>query len=78
MDSERRLAIATARSALDEAKLSKTPLIAGTGGGSLVHTLSLCKEAKEAGADACIVVAPGYFAQLGLAKSRESLKDFFV
>jgi 4-hydroxy-2-oxoglutarate aldolase len=50
-DEERKATISASREALDAAGLKDTVIVAGTGGGSARHTIKLCKEAKEAGAD---------------------------
>lgn len=52
------------------------PIIAGTGGGSLRETIVFCHEAAAAGADAAIVIAPGYFSA-SIAQDRKALKEFF-
>jgi L-threo-3-deoxy-hexylosonate aldolase len=76
LHSERTQLISAARSALDEAGLESTPIIAGTGAGSLKETLVLTKEAADAGADAVIVIASGYFAGV-LANDKKALYDFW-
>ena len=75
--SERVTLIKAARQALDEAGLTTVPIIAGTGAGSTRETIELCKEAAEAGADYCIVIASGYFAGV-LANNRKALKAFWT
>lgn len=52
-------------------------MIVGTGTGSAKESLALTRDAKEAGADYCMIISPGYFA-FALGKNREALKDFFV
>lgn len=74
---ERVILIKAARAALDEAGLTDVPLIAGTGAGSTRETVFLCKQAAEAGADAAIVIASGYYAGV-LANSRSALKAFWT
>lgn len=74
---ERIILIKAARAALDEAGLTDVPLIAGTGAGSTRETVFLCKQAAEAGADAAIVIASGYYAGV-LANSRSALKAFWT
>lgn len=69
--------IKAARAALDEAGLTDVPLIAGTGAGSTRETVFLSKQAAEAGADAVIVIASGYYAGV-LANSRAALKAFWT
>lgn len=73
---ERAKVVAAGVEALHSAGLAeKTPLIAGCGAGSTKETLALCKEAKEAGATAAMVISPGYFAA---ALDREALTAFFT
>lgn len=64
-----------ARTALDEAGLTETFLICGTGGNSTRATIALCKSAAEVGADIVIVITPGYFAG---AINKPALKQFFL
>ncbi|KAL7423069.1 hypothetical protein Q5752_002368 [Cryptotrichosporon argae] len=58
---ERTTLIREARAALDEAGLTDTVIIAGTGGNSTRATIQLSKLAAEAGADIAIVIPPGYY-----------------
>jgi len=58
---ERAEVIKVTRSALDSAGLQNTPLIIGCGVSSTWETIDLCKEAKEAGGNFVIVIAPAYF-----------------
>lgn len=74
---ERSTLIKTTRQALDDAGLDTIPIIAGTGSGSTRETAELCREAAEAGADAVIVIASGYFAGV-LAGHKPALKAFFT
>jgi 4-hydroxy-2-oxoglutarate aldolase len=74
---ERTKIIQSARKALDAAGFSNTPLIVGAGGGSTRETVVFCEEVAAAGADAAIVITPGYFAGV-LANHRRALKEFFV
>ena len=71
---ERARSVYAIRKALQASSAPETPIIAGTGGGSLRETIEFCHEAKAAGADAAIVIAPGYFSA---AMDRVALKDFF-
>lgn len=73
---ERKAVIKAGREALDEAKLSNIPIIAGTGAGSAHETVELCQDAKEAGADAVIVIINGYFS-FALGKNTSAHKQFF-
>lgn len=72
-DDERIALFKAAREALDEAGLESS-LICGTGANSTRGTISLCHAAASAGADAAIVIPPGYFAG---AMTREALSTFF-
>jgi 4-hydroxy-2-oxoglutarate aldolase len=74
---ERTKIIHSARKALDAAGFSDLPIIAGAGGGSTRETVALCEEVAAAGADAAIVITPGYFAGV-LANHRRALKEFFA
>ncbi|KAI0247965.1 dihydrodipicolinate synthetase [Lactifluus subvellereus] len=74
---ERTRIIQSARKALDAEGFSHTPLIVGAGGGSTRETVALCEEVAAAGADAAIVITPGYFGGV-LANHRRALKEFFV
>lgn len=69
--------ISSARKTLDSNGFQQTPLLVGTGTGSAHQTIKLNKQAKEAGADYAIVIAPGYFA-FAMGKNKAALKDFFV
>lgn len=74
---ERASLVHAVREALDMAGFLDFPIIVGTGGGSTRETLVLCEEAATAGADAVIVITPGYFAGV-LANHRRALKAFYV
>ena len=74
---ERTRIVHAARKALDAAGFLDVPIIAGAGGGSTRETVALCKEVAAAGADAAIVITPGYFAGV-LANHRPALKEFFA
>lgn len=74
---ERTRIIHSARKVLDAAGFSNIPIIAGAGGGSTRETIALCEEVAAAGADAAIVITPGYFAGV-LANHRRALKEFYV
>ncbi len=43
-----------------EVAKGRAPVIAGTGSNSTAHTIALTKDAKEAGADAALIVCPYY------------------
>lgn len=73
---ERTTLIKSARRALDDAGLGTTPIVAGTGVGSTRETAELCRQAANAGADAVIVIASGYFAGV-LAGNKRALKAFW-
>ena len=74
---ERSQCISAIRAALIKEGLTATPIVAGTGTGSLRETITLCREAKTAGADAVIVILPGYFSA-SIARDRLALKEFFL
>ncbi|KAN0140941.1 dihydrodipicolinate synthetase [Lactarius tabidus] len=74
---ERASLVRAVREALDAQDFHHFPIIVGTGGGSTRETLAFCKEAADAGADAVIVITPGYFAGV-LANHRRALREFFV
>ncbi|KAI9455014.1 dihydrodipicolinate synthetase [Lactarius psammicola] len=74
---ERASLVRSVRNALDAEGFSDVPIVVGTGGGSTRETVILCEEAAAAGADAVIVITPGYFAGV-LANHRRALKAFFV
>lgn len=73
---ERTEVIATTRAALDAADLAHIPIIAGCGTGSLRETIALTHDAKRAGADAAMVIAPSFFGGK-LKDDRVALKDFW-
>ncbi|KAF8798088.1 aldolase [Phlegmacium glaucopus] len=75
--SERVKLIQVARKVLDDAALTRIPIIAGTGAGSTRETVELTLQAAAAGADYAIVIASGYFAG-ALANDRVALKAFWV
>ena len=74
---ERASLVRSVRDALDADGFLDVPIIVGTGGGSTRETVILCEEVAAAGADAVIVITPGYFAGV-LANHRRALKAFFV
>ena len=74
---ERTRLIHSARKALDTAGFLDVPIIVGAGGGSTRETIALCEEVGAAGADAAIVITPGYFAGV-LANHRPALKEYFT
>ncbi|KAI0306314.1 dihydrodipicolinate synthetase [Multifurca ochricompacta] len=74
---ERTTLVRSARNALDGAGFSHIPIIVGTGSGSTRETIVLCEEVAAAGADAVIVIPPGYFAGV-LSSHRRALKAFYV
>ncbi|KAI0082608.1 dihydrodipicolinate synthetase [Panus rudis PR-1116 ss-1] len=73
---ERTTLIRAARQALDQEGLHHVPIIAGTGVGSTRETIDITLQAAEAGADAAIVIASGYFAGV-LAGNKKALKGFW-
>lgn len=74
---ERTRLIHSARKALDTAGFLDVPIIVGAGGGGTRETIALCEEVGAAGADAAIVITPGYFAGV-LANHRPALKEYFT
>ena len=74
---ERAKLVRAVREALDTGGFDNFPIIVGAGGGSTRETLAFCAETANAGADAVIVITPGYFAGV-LANHRRALKSFFV
>jgi len=74
---ERAILVRAVRDALDAEGFVDVPIIVGTGGGSTRETVVLCEEVAAAGADAVIVITPGYFAGV-LANHRRALKAFYV
>ena len=73
---ERTRIIHSARKALDAAGFPDVPIVVGAGGGSTRETIVLCEEVAAAGADAVIVLTPGYFAGV-LANHRRALQEFY-
>jgi L-threo-3-deoxy-hexylosonate aldolase len=73
---ERTRIIHSARKALDAAGFREVPIVVGASGGSTRETVVLCEEVAAAGADAVIVITPGYFAGV-LANHRRALKEFY-
>ncbi|KAL8279754.1 hypothetical protein RQP46_007849 [Phenoliferia psychrophenolica] len=76
-DEERVTLISSARATLDKNGFPDLALLVGTGGGSAHQSIKLAVQAKEAGADYSILIAPGYFA-FAMGKNRQALKEFFV
>lgn len=74
---ERSTLILTARKALDDEGLSNVPIVAGCGAGSTREVVQLCLEAADAGADAVIVIASGYYAGV-LAGNKPALKAYWT
>ncbi|KPI45182.1 putative 4-hydroxy-2-oxoglutarate aldolase, mitochondrial [Cyphellophora attinorum] len=58
---ERKQIISAARKALDDAGFTSLPLIAGCSAQSTRETISLCKDAKAAGADYALTLPPNYY-----------------
>jgi 4-hydroxy-2-oxoglutarate aldolase len=74
---ERTKIIHATRKALDSAGFLDFPIIVGAGGGSTRETIILCEEVATAGADAVIVITPGYFSGV-LANHRQALKEYYI
>ncbi|KAF2794597.1 aldolase [Melanomma pulvis-pyrius CBS 109.77] len=58
---ERKLVTSTTRSALDNAGFRSTPIIVGASAESVRGTLQLCRDAKESGGDAVLILVPSFF-----------------
>lgn len=76
-DAERQKVTKISREALNSNGFENVPILVGTGAGSAKETIKLCVEAKEAGADAAIVIHPGYFA-FAMGKNRKAVTDYFT
>ncbi|WPG98626.1 L-threo-3-deoxy-hexylosonate aldolase [Acrodontium crateriforme] len=76
MSREEKLAVTKAtREALDEAGFKDVSIIAGTSDQSIRGTVLLCKDAAEAGAQACLILPPSYYR----AQSSEALIfEYFI
>ena len=59
---ERSLLIRSARDALAANGMGHIPIVAGIGVPSTRETISLAKDAADAGADFVMIVSPGYYA----------------
>jgi 4-hydroxy-tetrahydrodipicolinate synthase len=62
---------------VEVAKAKRVPVIAGTGTNSTEHTIALTRQAKEAGADAALIVCPYYNkpTQEGLFQHYKTIHD---
>jgi len=69
--------VRSAKEGLEAANLGHTPVIAGTGGWSTKETIQLCKDAAQAGADAVIVIPPGFFSSI-LAADLSTIRGFYL
>jgi len=76
-DEERAGLIKSARKTLDSNGFPDLCLLVGTGTGSAHQSIKLAQQAKEAGADYSILIAPGYFS-FAMGKNKAALKDFFT
>ncbi|KAF7376464.1 putative dihydrodipicolinate synthase [Mycena sanguinolenta] len=76
-DTERAAVIRATREALDSNGFTQVPILAGTGTGSAKETIRLTIEARDAGADYVIVIAPGYFS-FALGRDLPTLRKFFI
>jgi len=73
---EEKLAVTKAtREALDEAGFESTPIIIGATEGSVKGTIGLCRQAREVGADYCLLLPPSYFRAL---MDESSVHDYFT
>ncbi|WVW86274.1 hypothetical protein I302_108316 [Kwoniella bestiolae CBS 10118] len=73
---ERKKCTVVVRKALDDNGFKDEPLLVGTGSGSAETTITVTKEAAEAGATHSIVITPGYFS-FAMGRDRKAIKDFF-
>ncbi|KAJ6498947.1 dihydrodipicolinate synthase [Mycena sanguinolenta] len=76
-DTERAAVIRATREALDSNGFTQIPILAGTGTGSAKETIRLTIEARDAGADYVIVIAPGYFS-FAVGRDLPTLHKFFI
>ncbi|KAI1340974.1 putative dihydrodipicolinate synthase [Xylariaceae sp. FL0016] len=74
---ERQQLIQFIRTALDEAGLADTPIVAGVGGSSTRETIQLARAASEAGADAGLVILPAYYAA-SLSADQDQVYQYYV
>ncbi|KAK9454594.1 hypothetical protein V1511DRAFT_401397 [Dipodascopsis uninucleata] len=74
---ERVECIRVARTALNENGFESVPILAGTGTASAKDTIELTKLVAEAGADAAIVIHPGYYA-FAIGKDWAAIKAYFT
>lgn len=58
---ERKQIISASRKALDDAGFTSLPVVAGCAAQSTRESISLCTDAKEAGADYALVLPPSYY-----------------
>jgi len=65
------------RDALDECGLTETPILVGAGAPSTRESIEITKKCAASGADAVMIIPPGYYAG-PLTANREALKKFFV
>ncbi|ETN37374.1 uncharacterized protein HMPREF1541_08365 [Cyphellophora europaea CBS 101466] len=71
---ERKQIISAARKALDDAGFTSVPVVAGCAAQSTRETISLCKDAKEAGADYSMTLPPCYYKA---SYSRSDILQFY-
>ncbi|KAK7202375.1 dihydrodipicolinate synthase [Myxozyma melibiosi] len=69
--------VAVGRKTLDSAGFTQVPILVGTGTGSARETVALTTKAAAAGADAAIVIHPGYYA-FAMGSNKAALKAFFT
>jgi 2-keto-3-deoxy-L-rhamnonate aldolase len=78
-DHERSQIISSLRHALNDAGYKDYPLVAGTATQNVAQTVALLRDARDAGAQWGMVLAPGYFAtvvsQDGIAAWFEAVAD---
>lgn len=71
---ERKQIISATRKALDDAGFTSVPVVAGCAAQSTRESISLCKDAKSAGADYALVLPPSYYKA---SYSRNDLLSYF-
>lgn len=73
--SERKSIIITTRTALDSAGYTSIPIISGASAQSTRETISLCKDAADACADAVLIMVPSFFKW---AMTPSAIESYFI